>query len=174
MTKQKQNFNTFPKKNYLIGCLIVIFILLLGLYFFKWGQVKEDAKYLKSYLVDTRTINLEMNDLEEIEDVLLESPNSYFIYISYTKNEKIYNFEKELKPLIDDYNLADNFYFINVTDIKDKNKNYKEDIENKLKIPNGTIKEVPAILYFTDGKLETKEAIYTINDFKAFLDSKPN
>lgn len=164
----KNNVKSLPLKKIFITLLIVLGIILLTLYFYKWHQVKQDEKYLKSYLISTSTINLEMNDISEINTVLSESPSYYFIYISYTKDEDTYNLEKELKPIITEYDLRNNFYFINVTDIKDKNSNYKEDIAKELGIDKNKINNVPVILYFKDGKL-ARDGVTNANDFEKIL-----
>ena len=109
------------------------------------------------------TISLEITDINAIDSVLSETPNYYFVYISYTQDKNIYNLEKNLKPIIDDYDLQNNFYFINVTNIKEKNKKYKEDIAKELKIESNIIKNVPVILYFKNGVL-----INTVNNSKDF------
>ena len=152
--------------------LSAIFILIfLVLYINKWKEVKEQEKYLNSYLINTYTISLEMNAIKDIHSVLSETPNYYFLYISYNNDKSVYNFEKKLKPLIDEYNLQNNFYYLNVTDIKAKNKDYKNDIANELNIDKNNINEVPVILYFKDGKLANK-GITTIKEFKELLKAK--
>lgn len=153
MASTRNKNKSLSMKNYLAACLLILGIVLVVLYFYKWHQVKEEEKYLNSYLVNTGTVNLEMSDIKEINTVLSETPSYYFVYISYTKEEDVYNLEKELKPLITEYDLQNNFYYINVTDIKEKNENFKEDIAKELKIDSKEIKKVPIILYFKEGKL---------------------
>ena len=143
MASAKNKNKSLSMKNYLVACLLILGIVLVVLYFYKWHQVKEEEKYLNSYLVNTGTVNLEMSDIKEINTVLSETPSYYFVYISYTKEEDVYNLEKELKPLITEYDLQNNFYYINVTDIKEKNENFKEDIAKELKIDSKEIKKVP-------------------------------
>lgn len=147
-----KNKNLSTKK-YFVAILCVIAIALLFLYFYKWHIVKEDEKYLTSYLISSKSINLEMNELDEIESVLSETPNEYFVYISYTQDEEIYRYEKKLQPIINKYNLQSNFYYLNITDIKQE-KNYKEKIAKKLNIDIKSLNEIPVILYFKDGLLE--------------------
>lgn len=167
MAKSKyKNKSVFTKKLAITLGIIIGFIFIV-LYFNEWQEVKEEEKYLNSYLMSTGTINYEMNDIKEISSVLSETPNYYFVYISFTKDKSIYNLEKKLKPIIDDYNLQNNFYYINVTDIKEKNKNYKKDIARELNI-NTSINKVPVILYFKDGKL-VGDNIYNIKDFEKLL-----
>ncbi len=172
MAKKKYKNNYIPAKNYVIAILVIIGLFLVGIYAYKWYCVKEDKKYLDSYLVSTNTINLEMISLDEIESVLSEPPTYYFIYVSFTKSKSNYNYEKKLQPIIKEYNLIDNFYFMNVTDIKTKNSNYIKDLEKKLNIQEGTIKDVPVILYFKDKELANPEGIYSAEEFKNLLESR--
>ena len=102
MASTRNKNKSLSMKNYLVACLLILGIVLVVLYFYKWHQVKEEEKYLNSYLVNTGTVNLEMSDIKEINTVLSETPSYYFVYISYTKEEDVYNLEKELKPLISD------------------------------------------------------------------------
>ena len=108
MASAKNKNKSLSMKNYLVACLLILGIVLVVLYFYKWHQVKEEEKYLNSYLVNTGTVNLEMSDIKEINTVLSETPSYYFVYISYTKEEDVYNLEKELKPLITEYDLQNN------------------------------------------------------------------
>ena len=77
------NKKSLPIKGIGLTLLFILGIVLLGLYFYKWHQVREDEKYLQSYLISTNTINLETNDIKEIKTVLSESPTNYYIYIGY-------------------------------------------------------------------------------------------
>lgn len=151
-----------------ISLSVVLVAIFIGLYAYKWHQVKEDEKYLQSYLITSNAVSLEMNSLDDINSVLMETPNNYFIYISYTGDKDIYDFEKKLKPLIDEYNLQSNFYYLNITNIKDSNKNYKKDIAQELNIDSKNLNNIPVILYFKDDNLQN-EGITTIKDFDKLL-----
>ena len=172
MASTKIKYRNQNVKKYFVGLCIILAIIFLALYFNKWHTVKEQEKYLNSYLIETNTISLEMNDISEISNVLSETPSYYFLYISYTSDKDVYNFEKELKPLIDEYQLQNNFYFLNVTDFKDTNKNYKEDIAEALDIDQSIISDVPIILYFKDGELATSKGIFTAKEFEDLLETK--
>ncbi|MDE5538911.1 MAG: thioredoxin family protein [Bacilli bacterium] len=171
MTKTKYRNDSLPIKTWLIRLCIIVGVVFVALYCYKWYQVKSEEEYLNSYLVSTNTINMEMNDISEISNVLSETPSYYFIYISYVKDESVYNLEKELKPLIDDYDLHNNFYFINVTDIKEKNTNYINDIAKELNIEADKIKNVPVILYFKDGEL-VQDGAYSAKEFEQLLQNQ--
>lgn len=165
-----KNFSKGNKNTRIYIYLLIIIICGIFLFFYlnKWKEVKEEEKYLNSYLVNTGTVNLEMSDIKEINTVLSETPSYYFVYISYTKEEDVYNLEKELKPLITEYDLQNNFYYINVTDIKEKNENFKEDIAKELKIDSKEIKKVPIILYFKEGKL-VQSGVHDAKSFEKLL-----
>lgn len=163
----KENQNQ-PLRKGLITILSVILIIFFSFYVYKWIEVKKESKYLNSYLIETNTINLEMTDIDEISSVLSETPSYYFIYIGYTKDQNTYEFEKKLKPLIDNYALQNNFYYLNITDIKENNKNYKEQLNQKLNLEKNTISKVPVILYFKDNELVKKD-IYNTKDFENLL-----
>lgn len=172
MATSKVKYRKETAKKYFIGLCIILAIIFLALYFHKWITVKEQEKYYNSYLISTNTISLELTDIEEISSVLSETPNYYFLYISYTNDEDVYNLETELKPLIDEYHLQNNFYFLNVTDYKDTNKDYKNDIAEELGIEANIISEVPIILYFKDGELATTHGIHTASEFEDLLETQ--
>ena len=110
---------------------------------------------MNSYLITSNTLSVEIKDLSETIQVLKESPSEYFVYISYTNDEKVYSFEKKLKKLIDNYNLKDEFYFVNVKNIKDDENFYKE-INNTFNTK--LINNIPCILHFKNNEL--KKVIY--------------
>ena len=127
---------------------------------------------MTSYLITSNTIQ-NSNDLNSFSQLIQEMPSSYFIYISYTGNEEVYNLEKNLKMVIDKYNLNDIFYYVDVTNLTGK-ENYLEEIKSSLKLPR--LKNVPAIIYVDEGKvLESnildgiKDTNFKINDLEDLL-----
>jgi len=171
MAKKKNNNNKYiPIRNYVYGALIIIAVILLTWYIISWYSVKKQEKLMTSYLITTNTLTYEIKDLNEIVQVLKESPSEYFVYISYTNDENIYRLEKKLKKIIDEYNLKDEFYYINITDnINDK------DIYNRLNNSFNTtqIKKAPCILYFKNNELEqviiNENGIFNVNDLTELL-----
>lgn len=155
-------------KNIVIMILFILGVILLTLYFYKWYQVKQDGKYLESYLISSNTINFEMNEIEEIKTVLSETPSYYFVYIGYTKDKAVNELEKELKPLITDYDIQNNFYYLNITNIKENDNNYKESIAKELNISKKKVEDIPVILYFKDGKL-VQDGVTNAKDFEKLL-----
>ena len=151
--KSKKNNINFKKLFYfIIGFLLIIFLIW---YIISWKNVKKEEKLMNSYLITSNTLSVEIKDLSETIQVLKESPSEYFVYISYTNDEKVYSLEKKLKKLIDNYNLKDEFYFVNVTNIKDDENFYKE-INNTFNTK--LINNIPYILHFKNNEL--KKVIY--------------
>lgn len=161
--KSKKNNINFKKLFYfIIGFLLIIFLIW---YIISWKNVKQEEKLMNSYLITSNTLSVEIKDLSETVQVLKESPSEYFVYISYTNDEKVFNFEKKLKKLIDNYNLKDEFYFVNVTNIKDDENFYSEinDTFNTKLISN-----IPSILHFKNNEL--KKVIYNKDLNKTYTD----
>lgn len=151
--KSKKNNINFKKLFYFItGFLLIIFLIW---YIISWKNVKQEEKLMNSYLITSNTLSVEIKDLSETVQVLKESPSEYFVYISYTNDEKVFNFEKKLKKLIDNYNLKGEFYFVNVTNIKD-DENFYSEINNTFNTK--LINNIPCILHFKNNEL--KKVIY--------------
>lgn len=173
--KSTKNERYINPKNYLYAILILAGGILLALYLFEWYQVKREEKLMTSYLISSNTIKSSVNDMDSLNQIRQEAPSSYFIYIGYTGNEDVYNFEKDLKRVIDKYNLNDIFYYVDLTKLKEKNNNYLDEIKNKLEIKE--IEKIPAIIYVKDGKITdsnildgVNETILKIEDFEQLLD----
>ena len=160
----------FPYKSYLHIIIGIIFLLLLMWYVASWIKVKNEEKLLTSYLLKTSTITYHIDDLKEVSSVLQESPTDYFVYISYTSDDDVYKLEKRLKRIIDDYNLKDEFYYLDITSIKDK----ENILDNLNKTFNTSIiTNVPCIIFFKNGNIEDiivdKNDIFNYNDFVSLL-----
>lgn len=149
-------------KNYIYAFLVLLGGILIVLYIFEWINVKKEEKLMNSYLITSNTINSKIEDFDSLKQVLNETSSSYFIYLSYTGNEDVYNFEKELKRIIDNYDLNDNFYYMDLTKIKESNENYLEQIKNELKIND--LNKIPAIIYIRDGKMENATVLDGVNE----------
>ncbi len=150
--------NNSSGRIYLYICLLIIGVFILAWYLSSWYYLKKEERLSKSYLINSSTIEYEITDVSEIDQVLKESPSSYFVYISYTNDEKVYRFEKKLKKYIDNYNIKDSFYYLNITSYLEK-----EDLIDKLnkRFDTNEIKKVPCILYY-ENKILTK----VINGFE--------
>ena len=152
MPKAKKVKN-IPVKNYYMVIFIIIAVILATLYIFKMYEVKKAEKYQESYLITSETVSLEINDLNEINQVFMEAPETYFVYIGYTKDENVYNFEKELKPIIEEYGLKDVFYYIDATNLKEED-NYLDKLNDSLNLKEDKLDKIPAIIYFNNDTYE--------------------
>ena len=100
-------------------------------------------------------------------------PDEYFVYVSYTGSEEIYNMEKDLKKVINKYELNDQFYYLNLTTIKDK-ENYIDDLNKSLNLEQ-KVKQVPTIIYVKEGKVvdiidRSDNNMMNVGDFQKLLD----
>ena len=173
MAKVNKSERFIPIKNYIISIGIVIAAVLLTIYGFAWYNVLKEGKVSQSYLVKSKVISSEIQSLDEVEAIFAEVPDEYFIYISYTGSEEIYNMEKDLKKVINKYELNDKFYYLNVSDIKEK-KNYIDKINKSLKLEE-EIKQVPTIVYIREGKVvdiieRSDDNMMNVGDFQKLLD----
>lgn len=174
MAEIKKNERFVPFKNYIIAIVVVAAIIGLVCYGFAWYKVIKEDRISTSYLIKDKVITQEIDNIEELPDVFSEPPSSYFIYISYVGDEKIYNLEKDLSKLIREYNLNDSFYYVNVNSIKD-NENYIDEINKILNLDSPKVESVPTIIYYNDGKVVdiiNKEGnnIMNVGDFQKLLD----
>lgn len=173
MSKVKENERFIPIKNYIIAIGLVVAAVLLTLYGFAWYNVLKEGRVSQSYLVKEKVISNEIQSLDEVEAIFAEVPDEYFIYISYTGSEEIYDMEKDLKKVINQYELNDLFYYLNVTSIKDK-ENYIDDLNKSLNLDQ-EVKKVPTIVYVKEGKVvdiieRNDNNMMNVGDFQKLLD----
>ncbi len=168
MTVTKSRY--IPTKNYFIAAAVLIGVILLFIYIFEWYNVKNKEELLNSYLLETNTLSLEINTIEELEGILLEQPENYFIFTGYTGDEIEKELEKDLKNVIDDYHLHSNFYYFNVTELKD-DENFIKELSDTL---NYDINTLPSIIYILEGNVESvvdkdNNEYLEVEDFKNLL-----
>ena len=154
----------------IIGVILVL--ILVGIYIYRIQAIREEEKLSTSYLLSSGTVSLEIKNLDEVSQILSESPTEYFVLITYTGNEDNYVLEEGIKPIIDDYKLSDSFYYLNIESIMDSD-NYLTRLNNAFN--TNEITTVPIILYYRDGVLVdtvTRDDDNVINagDFQKLLD----
>lgn len=174
MSKVIKNERYVPIKNYVVSIVIICAIILLTWYGFAWYNVFKENKVSTSYLVKEKIISNEIKSLNEVEDVFSEAPASYYVYVSYTGSEEVYNMEKELQDVIVEYNLNDSMYFLNVTSIKDE-KDYIDKVNKALKLEEKKITKIPTIVYYKDGVAvdiitRSDDNLMNVGDFQKMLD----
>ncbi len=150
MIKNKSRY--IPTKNYIIAGVMLAGVIFLFVYAFMWYDIKNEEELLQSYLIETNTINLNVSTLEELESIMAENPGEFFIFTGYTMDEYERELEKDLKPIIDNYALADMFYYFNITDLR-SDDTFLNELSELLNIE---IDNFPTIIYFDNGQAVNK------------------
>lgn len=164
--ENEENKRYIPFKNYVLTILMLIAVILITIYFFKWYKIKNEEKISQSYLVKNNLVTNQISNVEEVRNILTENSTRLLLYISYRNSSKIYNIENDYKKIFDKYHLNDIFYLFDITDIKDNNKNYKNLINNLLDI---NVNGFPVIVYYEDGQINSYKKIDSSKDLDNFL-----
>lgn len=113
---------------------------------------------------------------DDIDNVMNEMSTDGFVLISYVKNEEVKKFEDDLKRSVINNELQNNFYYLNATELM-LEENYISSLNDKFDLKDRfQIQELPAILYYREGKLmttisSTKDKMLTSDEFDKLLDS---
>ncbi len=172
-----KKINGIPLKNYLLVIFIFGLVIIGSLYICQWYKLYKTDKLATSYLVKTNTISNSINSYEEMNSVFSETANNYFVYVSYTNSSEIYRMEKDLRKIINSYQLQDNFYYIDMTELMKEN-GYLEKLNNTLGLTQYKITKLPTIVYFDeqmnqDNILKRADnQIFQAADFVHMLDIK--
>ena len=166
MEPNEENIRYIPITNYLLAGLMILAIILISLYVFKWYQVKQDEKISQSYLVEKNIITNQISSFDELKGIITENSSRLLLYISYTNSHKIYNLEKKYDDIFQKYNITDIFYFFDITNIKKEHKNYTNLINNSLDI---NVNGYPVIIYYEDGQINSYKRIKNVKDLENFI-----
>lgn len=168
-TKNKEKINIRKYINYVLLMIAIVLVVLIAC---KLYNTYKDNRLSES--VFTKFVGTIQYD--DIENATSELATDGFILISYTRSESVRDLEINLKKSIENNNLQSNFYYLDATDLmlEDgyiESLNKKFDLEEK-----NEIVELPALLYYKDGKLKTiitstKERMMSVDDFNKLLDS---
>ena len=145
MTKKKNPDRIRKIINYV---LLMILVVLLALLLVKVYKSRQNFIYKTSPL--EKVVNI--MSVDDLDSATAELASNSFVYITYTESKDVYSFEKQLKKTIIDNNLQNNFYLLDATDIKLED-NYLKDLNKKFLLKDNTIKALPALLYYKDGKI---------------------
>ena len=159
----KKNDRVIPKKNYLYLVIMLVLVVIITFFIFEMNKKYQSRKLESSYL-DGYVSEVNVSDLNNI----LTEPNSeQFILVTKTGSEEIYNLETELKKVIKNHDLRDNFIYIDYTD-------KENDIKELNKILNSDIKTIPAVVYYKDGEyvktIDSSLSILNSGEFEKLLD----
>ncbi len=169
MTIKKSRY--IPTRNYVIFGALIVGIVFVFLYAFGWYNVKQEEKYLESYLIKTNTVSQSIKTLDELDNILTENAINYFIFTGFTGSEEEYKFEEELKPLIDDYNISSIFYYFDVTELMD-DENFLKDFSDLI---GTSVSNLPTVIYFENSEYQNKiinenDKMLTGEDFEILLE----
>ncbi len=159
-----------PRKNYLIYALITVATIGVCLYLASWYNTIRD--YYNDHSVISE-VTSEIN-IDSLSNVLSENPD-ILVYISSSKDSLVKPFEKQFKKIIVNYNLGDNFIYIDIS------KEVNESVMNLLLsnyLGNNieSLKKIyyPNIIMFKDGKifnmLYLNKSTINKNDVTKFLE----
>ena len=159
----KKNDRVIPKKNYLYLVIMLVLVVIITFFIFEMNKKYQSRKLESSYL-DGYVSEVNVSDLNNI----LTEPNSeQFILVTKTGSEEIYKLETDLKKVIKNHDLRDNFIYIDYT-------NKENDIEELNKILNSDIKTIPAVVYYKDGEyvktIDSSLSILNSGEFEKLLD----
>lgn len=165
--------NYISLRKYIISFTIIIMIILLSVYAYRWYDVYIKEQTRESYLIKTNTTNLKINRIEDLNSINTEASNGYFIFISYKHSKDVLNLEKKLKTIIDDYGINDSFYYLDMTSNM-KNQNYINELNTQLNTTS--LEELPAIIYVKYNSISneniltsTKNKIVSASQFEDLL-----
>lgn len=166
---KKEKVNVRKYVNYV---LTMVAIVLVAVILVKMYNTYRDNKLGESVFA-RMAASIQYDD---IENTMSEMSTDSFILISYVKNEKVNAFEENLKKSIVDHELQNNFYYLDATNMM-LEKDYIDDLNAKFSLKDhNEIEELPAIIYYKNGKLmktisSTEEELLSADDFDKLLDS---
>ncbi len=157
------------KKNYLNLSLILFGVILLTIASSNLYKNHITNKINNSY-ISNYVANIQLN---EIQNASLEFPPDKFIYVSYTGEKEIYNFEIKLRKTLKDNDQIDNLIYLDVTELM-KDKDFLNKINKTIGLEKINIKKLPAIIYYKDNVLteviDSQYGLLNIGNFDQLLE----
>ena len=144
-----------PTKNYIILGVVIIVTLLLLYYFYMWVDVYKESK-INIPIMDKYMSVINYN---ELDNYIVENPNT-IVYVSILEDENIREFEKKFKVKYKNNQIDNEVLYMNITD-DIKNNSLKNEMISKYSVNALNITNVPLIMVFEDGVLNS---IYSISD----------
>lgn len=156
------------KANYVKLGVIVIFtifvaFLICNLYRNFDGN-KETSSYISKH-VSTISYN-------ELASATTELSSNSFIYLSFVGSRNIYDLEKQLRKILKQYELEDNFIYVDCTNDIESDYTIKS-LKNIFVVGNKEI-VLPAIIYFKDNSptdyIDSSDGLFDAGSFSQLLD----
>ena len=158
----KKKDRVVPKRNYLYLLIMIVLVVIITISIFninnKYQERRLEQSYFEGYLNEV--------SLKELNTILTEPNSEQFILVTKIEDEKIYDFEVELKKIIKKKDLRDNFIYLEY--------NNEEDLNELNKILKTKIKVLPAIVYIKNGELkktiDSSESLLQASEFDKLLE----
>ena len=136
-------------KNYIILGVVILVTLLILYYFYLWVDVYKESK-INIPILDKYMTVINYN---ELDNYVVENPNT-IVYVSVLEDEKIREFEKQLKNKYKNDEIMNEVLYMNITDDL-MNKNIKNEMISKYSVNSLNITNVPCVLVFNNGVLSS-------------------
>lgn len=154
--------NRYLRLFIIIAVTVLLTVLLCNLYK-SYQNNKLNKGYISKYVSTIK--------YEELDSSLAELGDKYYIYFGYTGNEDVYKLEKDIKRVVFNNHLEDNFLYVNVDNDQDVN-NKILNVNEMLKI--NMIKKLPAIVYLNKNEvvsvIDSSNHFLNVSDFNNLLD----
>jgi len=151
----KSELRKIPMKNYIILGVVILVTMLILYYFYMWVDVYKESK-INIPIMDKYMSVINYN---ELDNYIVENPDT-IVYVSVLEDENIREFEKKFKNKYKNNQINNEVLYMNITeDIK--NDNLKNEMISKYSVNSLNITNVPLVMVFEDGILNS---IYSISD----------
>ena len=130
-------------------------------------NIYKENKISKSPLEDNKVF------YNNLANTITELNADTFLIISYVQDRKVYNNEKQIKKLMDEYGLLDNMQYIDASKYRD-DETFLPGLNSVLGLEGELeIKKMPAVIYFKDGvpekTVDSSSHLLNATDFKNII-----
>lgn len=148
ISDEKKIEEFFSPSKYIVVGILLLGVVLVALTLARIYESTQNIDYSKSYLVAKEIVpEITCNDLANSI-----SGERSFIFVTHYDSEEEYELEKDLKGVIGEYRLKDDFFVFKDDQECGSIKNIEEgSIKEALKLSE-SIDTVPTILYYKDGE----------------------
>ena len=154
--------NRYLRLFIIIAVTVLLTVLLCNLYK-SYQNNKLNKGYISKYVSTIK--------YEELDSSLAGLGDKYYIYFGYTGDEDVYKREEDIKRVVFNNHLEDNFLYVNVDNDQDVN-NKILNVNEMLKI--NMIKKLPAIVYLNKNEvvsvIDSSNHFLNVSDFNNLLD----
>lgn len=155
--------------NYFLLMVVIVLLCLIGIKIYKGYESNKLDESVLTRVVGT----IQFDDIDNAKKELVSDD---FILISYVRSVDVRKLESKLKKHILKYDLQNNFYYLDATDLM-LEENYIDLLNEKFNLKdNDQIKALPAIIYYKDGEFvktlsSSEDTMLSNDDFLKLLDN---